>query len=72
MNYDPRFFNVHYIVDPEYDEICEIDFVGRGDGVIDLTGDDKLFSLSIDELYTGIQRQKMKYTLDIQPKHDYN
>lgn len=58
MNYNPRYINIHYIIDPEYDEVDNIDFVKWEKEELACTGDGKPFSISVDTIRNAIKTGK--------------
>lgn len=58
MSYDPRYVNIHRMIDPDYEEINNIDFAGWGRGELDCTGDGSAFSLSVDALRDALRSGK--------------
>ena len=58
MHYDPHYFNVHYIIDPTYDDCCDVDFVGWEDGVLHCKGDGKPFSVAVEVIREGLRMGK--------------
>jgi len=58
MEYNPRYVGIHRIIDPEYDEIIDIDFVSWESGVLNCTGGGKTFSVSADTIRDAIKTGK--------------
>ncbi len=58
MSYDPRCVQLHRMIDPEYKEINNIDFVGWGRGELHCTADGKAFSVSVEALRDALRSGK--------------
>lgn len=51
MNYNPHFISIHDVIDPEYDEFDNIDFVDWENGYLNCNGDGTRLSICVDTIH---------------------